>query len=221
MNGAARLRAGSLSKVTGPMGLGRRISARPRAISAGATLFVAAAVAGCGSSGTLLSTGQAGQLTAQLSTISRELSARNCQQAASDIANFQSVVAGLGSDSVNQTLVSNLNQGASTVAQLAARDCPTSAGTTTTATTTTKTTKTKTQTTTTPTTTTSTTDTTTTASTPTETSTTGGVTIPTPTTTSTTGTTTTPSGGGSGGTGTGTTGGAGLGGGTSGAGVGG
>lgn len=168
-----------------------------RAFGAAGACFAMAVLAGCGSNGTLLSAGQAGALTGQLNRISEELSAGNCQEAASQIQSFQNAVSGLGS--VNQTLVSNLDQGASTIATLAQRRCPTGAGPSTTATTPTKTTKTKTK-------------TTTTSTQTTTTPTTSSTTTTTPTTTSTvptlTGTTTTPA---TTTTGTSTTGGAGIG----------
>ena len=163
-----------------------------RAFVAGGAGFAMAVLAGCGSNGSLLSAGQAGALTDQLNRISQELSAGNCQQAASSIQSFQGAVASLGSASVNETLINNLDQGASTIATLAQQRCPTGAGSsTTTPTTTTKTTKTKTTTTPTTTTTTPTTSSiTTTVPTTTETvPTSTGTTTPTTTTsgTSTTG----------------------------------
>ena len=93
-----------------------------RALSVGGLLLAVAGLSGCGSSGSLLTAGQANELKGQLSQVSQSLSARQCLQAANQITNFRSTVDGLGS--VDQTLVSNLDQGASRLSQIAARQCP-------------------------------------------------------------------------------------------------
>jgi hypothetical protein len=176
-----------------------------RAIVAAGLGFAVSALVGCGGSGSLLSGGQANQLSAQLDRASQDLYAYHCRDAADDINNFRSSVDGLSS--VNATLIRNLDQGAQTIQQLAAKDCPintqtqpaktrpTSGETTTTNTNTTPTTTTTdTSTDTTPTPTTPTTPTTTivTFTTPADTTTTG---TDTGTSTTGSGTTTTPSGG--------------------------
>lgn len=154
-----------------------------RALSVGGLLAAVTCLAACGSSGSLLTADQANELKGQLSQVSQSLSAHDCQQAANQITNFRSTVDGLGT--VAQALVSNLDQGASRLSQLAARECPTQVvhHTTTTQATTSATTA--------PTTT-ATTPPTTTATTPTQTATTPAP----PTQTSTTPTTSGPGSGG-------------------------
>ncbi len=154
-----------------------------RALSVGGLLLTVTGLAACGTSGSLLSADQASELKGQLTQVSQSLNARQCQQAANQITTFRSTVDGL--NSVDQSLVANLDQGASRLSQLAANKCPahtvhhTTPKTTTTPATTTQTT----------------TTTTTTPTIPTQTSTTP--TTPTQTTT----TQTTPTGPGSGGVG--------------------
>ena len=161
-----------------------------RAIVAGGLGFAISALVGCGGSGGLLSLNQASRLNDQLAAAGQYLSSGECRDAAQAIRSFQDSVGSLSS--VNQTLVSNLSQGATTIQTLANQECPvrsthptkpkkpkpkpakTTTSTTTTATQTTtittpaQTTTTSTQTTTTPTTTTQTTTspTTTTTTTP-------------------------------------------------------
>jgi hypothetical protein len=158
-----------------------------RAIVAAGLGFAVSALVGCGGSGSLLSGGQANQLSAQLEQASQDLASFHCRSAASDINTFRSSVDAL--NSVNATLIRNLDQGAQTIQTLADRECPVytqTTRTTETHTTTTKTATTKTNTT--PTTTTNTsTDTTPTQTAPTTTV----VTITTPTDTTPTGTDTT------------------------------
>jgi len=169
-----------------------------RAIVAAGLGFAVSALVGCGGSGSLLSGGQANQLSAQLEQASQDLASFNCRSAASDINTFRSNVNAL--NSVNATLIRNLDQGAQTIQTLADRECPVytrTTRTTETHTTTTKTATTKTNTNTTPTTTSTSTDTTPTQTAPTTTV----VTITTPTDTTPTGTDTT----GTTTTGTGTT----------------
>lgn len=152
-----------------------------RALSVGGLLLTVTGLAACGNSGSLLTAGQAGELKGQLTQVSQSLGARQCQQAANLITNFRSTVDGL--NSVEQNLVANLDQGASRLSQLAAKECPVRAVHHTTRP---KTTTTTTATTTTP------TQTSTTPTTPTQTSTTPT----TPTQTTTTQTTTGPGSGG-------------------------
>jgi hypothetical protein len=169
---------GSRTKVTKPMRFANR------SLLAGGLGFAAAVLAGCGGSGTLLSPSQADSLRSQLAAVTAALDTGRCQQAQTLIQNFQNTADSYSS--VDQTLISNLDQGASTISQLAGQRChvtrtvSTSTATTTTPTTTTQTsTPTSPPTTSTPTTTTTTpgttsTPTTTTPSTPTTTPTTGG-----------------------------------------------
>ncbi len=179
-----------------------------RAIVAAGLGFAVSALVGCGGSGSLLSGSQASRLNNQLEQASQDLASEQCRDASRDISNFRSSVDSL--NAVNATLIRNLDQGASTIEDLADSECPIETQTTSTRSTPTTTTKTNTDTT--PTTTTNTaTDTTPTETEPTTTVIT--ITTPTDTTptgtgtdTTTTATNTTPSGGtGVGGTGTTTT----------------
>jgi hypothetical protein len=177
----------------------------PRAILAGGLGFAVSFVVACGGSSGLLSSDQSDALSGQADQISSAVQSGNCGAA----VNASAV---LGSDvqtlpvTVNSTLRRNLSQGASTIAELARKDCrhPTTATTTPTTASSTTTTSTSTSTstsTTTPTTTSSTSTTSTSATTPTDTgstsTTTGGVGIGGGTTTGT------GTGNGSGGTGPG------------------
>jgi hypothetical protein len=185
-----------------------------RAIVAAGLGFAVSALAGCGGNGSLLSGSQADRLSSRLELASQDLQAYKCRAAASDISGFRDAVDGL--NSVNATLIRNLDQGASKIAQLAASECPVYTQTRTTSTTgtttgtTTKTTKTDTNTTPLTTTTDTSTDTTPTQTEPTTTV----VTITTPSTTTGTGTGTGTTGTGTSTTGTTTSGGTGIGGGT-------
>ncbi len=148
-----------------------------RALLAGGIGFAVSLIAACGGGSGLLSGDQANTLNGQLDQINSAVAAHNCAAAASASQNFGNSVAGLP-QTVNTTLRANLNQGASTISDLAAKDCRTTTTPTTptaTATTATATTSSTTQ---------STTTTTTTHS------------NPPPTTTTQSQTTTTSSGGG-------------------------
>jgi TolA-binding protein len=183
-----------------------------RAIVAAGLGFAVSALVGCGGSGGLLSGAQANRLSTQLEQASQDLASSDCRSAEGDINTFRSSVNGL--NSVNATLIRNLDQGAQRIQTLAESECqvytpPTR--TTKTHTSTTKTATTKTNTNTTPTTTSTATDTTPTQTTPTTTvitittttdTTPTGTGTGTGTTTTGTGTGTTP---GSGGTGLGNT----------------
>ncbi|MGO9901413.1 MAG: hypothetical protein ACLP0J_17410 [Solirubrobacteraceae bacterium] len=167
-----------------------------KAMVAGGLGFAVSALVGCASSGGLLTTGQAANLNTGLEHVSAAVSSRQCGEVDTAIAALHVSIEKLGS--VNQTLVSNLEQGVQTVGDLADLNCqgifqttPTTAPTPTTTPTTTITT---TKATTTPTTTTktATTPTTTTKTTPTTPTTTRAPTTTTPTTTPTTTSTTTP-----------------------------
>jgi hypothetical protein len=129
-----------------------------KAIVAGGLGFAVSALVGCGSTGGLLSAEQASNLNNQLEQVAVAVNNRQCGDVDTAVAALNRSVAGLGS--VNQTLVSNLEQGVQTVGQLADQNCrgifrttPTTTTTPTTpTTTTTKTTPTTTTTNTTPTT---------------------------------------------------------------------
>jgi hypothetical protein len=167
-----------------------------RAIPAGGLGFaVSLLVAACGGGSGLLTGDQSNAISNQLSQISSALQAGDCSTVSKSTVDLAHEVAQLPA-SVNPTLRSNLDQGVSTVGQLANQECrPASTTRTTTSSTST------------------TSSTTTTTSTPTQTSTTA----PATTTTSTTSSATTPSSTGTTSTGSG---GAGLGGGDGGSGSG-
>jgi hypothetical protein len=87
--------------------------------------FAAAFVVACGSSGNgLLSSGQSSSIAAQLTAISNAVQAGHCGKATAASHNLTNLVADLPSG-VNQKLLTNLGQGASTVGELAAKDCTT------------------------------------------------------------------------------------------------
>ena len=96
-----------------------------RAFVAAGVGFAASVLVGCGSSGggTLLSTSQASNLTAQLNRVSAALNAQDCSQAQQYLQDFQTSVENMGG--VNSTLISNLDRGVSTVESLANQDCRT------------------------------------------------------------------------------------------------
>jgi hypothetical protein len=160
----------------------------PRAILAGGLGFAASFVVACGGGSGLLSGDQSSALSSQADAVSSAVQSGNCGAAVNASAVLSGDVQTLPA-TVNSTLRSNLSQGASTIAQLAQRDChqhtastgstPTTSSTTS-STSTSASTSTSTSTTTpTSTTTTTTTTTPTTATTPTDTgttsTTTGGV----------------------------------------------
>jgi hypothetical protein len=178
----------------------------PRAILAAGLGFAASFVVACGGSSGLLSGDQSNALSGQADQISSAVQSGNCGAAVNASAVLNGDVQTLPV-TVNATLRQNLSQGASTIAELARRDCHQHTGVTaipkTSSTTTATSTSTSTSTTsTTPTTTTSTSPTSTTATTPTDTgttsTTTGGVGLGGGTTSTGTGT-----GNGSGGAGSG------------------
>lgn len=157
----------------------------PRAILAGGLGFAVACAAACGGGSGLLAGDQSISLSGQADQISSAVQSGNCGAATNASAalldDVQSLPVG-----VNPTLRRNLNQGATTIAELAREDCRQH---TVTKSTTPTTSSTRTST---PTTTTSTTTTSTSTSTPTTTSTTSTTssTATTPTQTGTTSTTT-------------------------------
>jgi len=172
----------------------------PRVLLAGGLCLAAPLLAACGGSSGLLTGGQANNLNSQLDQISAAVTSRQCGAAQSAASAFGNAVDNLPA-SINQTLVGSLRQGATTVGQLALRDCQSQTTTTTTSTpaTTTSTSAT-----------TSTITSTSTSTSPTSASTITSSTTTAPATTSTTaGTSTTSGSGGAGLGGTGTVGGAG------------
>jgi hypothetical protein len=173
-----------------------------RAVLAGGLGFaVSLIVAACGGGSGLLSGDQANTLNGQLDQVNSAVASRNCGAAVNASQNFGNAVANLP-QTVNTTLRANLNQGASTISDLASKDCRT---------TTTPTTPTAT----------ATTATATTATTQSSTTSTTTTTHPPPTTTTQSSTTTTTSSGGGGLGGGGQGGGQGNGGSSGGAGAGG
>ncbi len=95
-----------------------------RALLAAGAGFAMAAIAGCGSSGgQLLSQSQANRLSNQLNQVQQALSNGNCAAARSGLTAFQNDLNGLSG--VDSKLVSNLQQGATTIQSLANRDCQT------------------------------------------------------------------------------------------------
>ena len=164
-----------------------------RALAAGGLGLVVSLVAACGSNSGLLSSSDASSLSAQIQTVSADVTAGHCAAVPGDLNSLTQSLDNLPS-SVNSTLRASLEQGVAQVRNFALQKCPsaTASSTTTTSTATTRTT----------------TSPTTTSTTPTHTTTTPATT--TATTPSNPGTTTT--GPGSGGTGLGDQGGNGGGG---------
>jgi hypothetical protein len=176
-----------------------------RALLAGGLGLAVSLLVACGGGAGLLSSNQANTLNSQLDQVSSAVASGNCAAASSAVSDFSNMVSNLPTG-VNQTLRDNLSQDATTLGQLAAKDCQNA--TTTTSTTTTPTTST-----------TQTTSTSSTTTTPTTTQSTTSSTFTSPATTSTnTGTSSTGTSGGAGlggngrGSGGGVTGGAGAGG---------
>jgi hypothetical protein len=155
----------------------------PRALVACGTGFAVSLLAACGGGAGLLSGDQSNSLSNQLDQVQAAVGSGNCAAAVNASRAFNDAVGNLPA-TINPTLRADLNQGGSTVAVLAARQCHQTTATTT-PTSSTATTSSTTSTTTPTTSTTATTTPTTTPTTTTETQ---------PTTTGTT--TTNPSGGG-------------------------
>jgi hypothetical protein len=85
--------------------------------------FAAAFVVACGSSGNgLLSSAQSSSIASQLTAISNAVQAGHCGRATIASHRLTNVISDLPSG-VNQTLVTNLGQGASTVQELAVKHC--------------------------------------------------------------------------------------------------
>jgi hypothetical protein len=94
----------------------------PRALLAGGLGFAVSFLVACGGGSGLLSTNQADTLNSQLDQVASAVSAGQCGAAANALTTFSNAVINLP-PSVSGTLTRNLEQGASTVAQLAAKDC--------------------------------------------------------------------------------------------------
>ena len=107
-----------------------------RAPLAGVAGLALCAVAGCGGSSGLLSADQARSLKHELAMVSSQVAAGQCESALTTIGNVQNSLASY--TSINQALLSNLNQGMQTVSRLAAAECRASVGTTSSSTTTTR-----------------------------------------------------------------------------------
>ena len=101
----------------------------PRAFLAGGLGFAVSLLAACGGGSGLLSSNQANNLNSQLDQVSAAVKARQCAAAANAITTFSNSVIDLP-PAVSPTLTRNLEQGASTVALLAARECQLPAATT-------------------------------------------------------------------------------------------
>jgi hypothetical protein len=103
----------------------------PRALLAAILGFAAAFVVACGSSGNgLLSSAQSSSIAAQLTAVQAAVNAGHCAKAQTASRKLTNAISDLPSG-VNQKLLTNLGQGAATVAQLAAKDCGKTQSTTT------------------------------------------------------------------------------------------
>ena len=98
---------------------------RPRAFLAGILGFTVAFVVACGGGNGLLSSNQSANLSGKLDALDSAVGAHNCGQAHGAAQDLQNAVAALPS-TINRTLANDLGQGASTLSQLADRDCTTS-----------------------------------------------------------------------------------------------
>lgn len=99
-----------------------------RAFVAAGVGFAVSAIVGCGSSGgSWLTASESNSLSEQLNRVTQALDNQQCSQARQYLADFQSSVDSLGG--INSTLISNLDQGASTIRSLANRDCQVPAST--------------------------------------------------------------------------------------------
>jgi hypothetical protein len=88
--------------------------------------FAAAFVVACGSSGNgLLSSGQSSSIAAQLTAISNAVQGGHCGKATVASHRLTNLITDLPTSGVNQKLVANLGQGASTVQELAVKECTT------------------------------------------------------------------------------------------------
>jgi hypothetical protein len=93
-----------------------------RAFVAAGVGFAVSAIVGCGSSGgSLLSQSQANTLSGQLNQVQLALDEGECVRAQRYLSDFQNRLSQLGG--VSSTLLSNLDQGASTIASLTSTQC--------------------------------------------------------------------------------------------------
>lgn len=92
-----------------------------KAIAAGGVGLAAVAIAGCGSDGHLLSSGESQRLQAQLNSVAQAVRDGDCTGAQRALVAFQNDIGQLSG--VDATLVNNLNQGASTIQALTTRKC--------------------------------------------------------------------------------------------------
>lgn len=92
-----------------------------RAFLAAAVGAVALTLVGCGSSGKLLSASESAQLTHQLNNVKLALDDHECSTARDALYQFEDRLNQLSG--VNSTLVSNLDQGASTIEDLTSTAC--------------------------------------------------------------------------------------------------
>jgi hypothetical protein len=92
-----------------------------RALVAGGLGFGLSVLAACGSSGSLLSAGQANSLNSGLNVVSTEVTQGQCAAARGAVRSLHITLAGFSS--VNQTLVSNLDQGIREVGHWASVQC--------------------------------------------------------------------------------------------------
>jgi hypothetical protein len=105
-----------------------------RALLAGGLGLAVSLLVACGGGAGLLSSNQANTLTSQLDQVSLAVASGNCAAASSAVSDFSNMVSNLPT-SVNQTLRDNLTQDATTLGQLAAKDCQNATTTTSTTTT--------------------------------------------------------------------------------------
>ena len=98
---------------------------------AGGLGFAVSFLVACGGGANLLTGGESSNLNSQLDAVSSAVDAHNCGAADSAAASFGHAVANLPS-TINTTLAANLDQGASTLANLTAKDCRTTSTATTT-----------------------------------------------------------------------------------------
>jgi hypothetical protein len=93
----------------------------PRAVLAGGLGFAAAFVVACGGGAGLLSGDQASTLNNQLDQLTSAAAAGQCGAASGAASSFSNAIDNL--QGVNQRLVENLKEWATTVGALTARDC--------------------------------------------------------------------------------------------------
>lgn len=115
-----------------------RMRHAPRVLLAGGLGFAVSFLVACGGGAGLLTGGESSNLNSQLDAVASAVNSGQCGAAATAVSGFGNAIANLHA-SLSPTLRRNLVQGASTVSQLAAKDCHTISTTTTTTTPTTST----------------------------------------------------------------------------------